>query len=126
MRRGGYWRRPLAGGDITRQRAGIRWCDPNEDPGGNPPDGVGARPCFRNGIFWIRQRMDRKSNVAIGTPDILGVRDGIPFAWECKMDGRNPTPEQVAAMEHMSRNGWRTAIVRSYDEARSLFESLNP
>jgi len=74
----------------------------------------------REGIWPIRQRMDRKSNVAVGTPDILFVVENVPMAWEVKMLGRNPTAEQVEAMRQMTSNGWRCSVVRSYDEARAL------
>lgn len=81
----------------------------------------------REGIFVVRQRMDRKSNVRLGTPDLIfSVRHQghysdhrpVPCAWEIKMPRQKPRPEQVAAMEAMARDGWRVAVITSYDQAR--------
>ena len=78
----------------------------------------------RQGKWVIRQRMDRKSNIALGTPDILCVHNGIPFAWEVKLPGRNPTPEQQRAGIEMQADGWRYAVIWSYDQAREEFAKL--
>ncbi len=72
----------------------------------------------------IRQRTDQRSTIAIGTPDIIFAIGGIPVAWEIKLPGKNPRAEQVAAMSDMDRDGWRVAVIRSYDEARTEFNRL--
>ena len=79
----------------------------------------------RLGCWVIRQRMDRRSNVAIGTPDILFAWDGAAVAWEVKLPGKQPTAEQREAMAHMERNGWRVAVVHSVGEAAEILEQLN-
>ena len=80
----------------------------------------------RNGIYVVRQRMDRKSNVQIGTPDFLFAVNGTPAAWEVKMPKAPLREEQREALAEMSNeaNGWRTSVVRSYDEALGLFNAL--
>lgn len=80
----------------------------------------------RNGVYVVRQRMDKKSNVKIGCPDMLFSVNGQPVAWEVKMPGKKPRPEQVDALECMARNGWLTAVVTSYDQALSIFKQLSP
>lgn len=77
----------------------------------------------RNGVFVIRQRTDRRSNVAIGCPDMLFSIGGRAIAWEVKMPGKNPRPEQIEAMTAMRTNGWSVAVVRSYAEALGLFNA---
>jgi hypothetical protein len=72
----------------------------------------------RNGYYPIRQRMDRKSNVAVGTPDILfAARDGRATAWEVKLPGNKPRPEQEQAMREMNEGHWKVAVVTSYAQA---------
>jgi hypothetical protein len=71
----------------------------------------------RSGYFPIRQRMDRKSNIVIGCPDILfASRAGRAMAWEVKMPGQKPRPEQEQAMAAMAHAGWSVAVITSYDE----------
>lgn len=74
--------------------------------------------------FVIRQRMDRKSNVKTGCPDILFAFRGVPCAWEVKMPGEKPKPEQVKAMDDMHADGWRCFVVTSYDEGVKILANL--
>lgn len=83
----------------------------------------------RNDIVVIRQRMDRKSNIAEGLPDIMFAvgeeGEGTPVAWECKMPRENPTPKQLQKHEEMRRNGWTVRVIRSYhDGLTHLIELL--
>lgn len=79
----------------------------------------------RRGVLMpIRQRMDRKSNVAIGVPDILFSIDGRAVAWEVKLPGQNPRPEQEKAHAEMRADGWRVDVVRSYDEGIAILDTL--
>lgn len=48
----------------------------------------------RSGVWFARQRMDRKSNLRIGVPDFLICLDGRFVAWEIKHDEGKTTPEQ--------------------------------
>jgi len=78
----------------------------------------------RENIVPIRQRMDRRSNLEVGVPDILFSHRGRSIAWEVKLPGQKPQPEQVAMHERMRANGWRIAVVRSYAEAVEIFKAL--
>lgn len=72
----------------------------------------------RNGYFPIRQRMDRKSNVALGCPDILfASKRGIAIAWEVKLPGQRPRPEQTKTHQEMRAAGWVVSVVRQYEDA---------
>lgn len=76
----------------------------------------------RNGVQMpIRQRMDRKSNVAVGVPDILFSIPGTgAIAWEVKLPGQTPRPEQERAHAAMRADGWRVDVVRSHDQGLAL------
>ncbi len=78
----------------------------------------------RNGIWPIVQRMDRRSNIAIGSPDIVFAVKGRPVAWECKLPGKKPTAEQEDAMRIMSANGFLCDVIHHYDEALGIFNEL--
>lgn len=78
----------------------------------------------RNGIFVIYQRTNKRSQLKEGTPDLLFAVDGRPVAWEVKMPGQKPRESQLEAMRAMSLNGWLCDVIRSYDDALSLFTQL--
>lgn len=79
----------------------------------------------RYGIYVVRSRMDKRTTTAKGTPDLLFNLPGVgAIAWEVKMPGKHPTPEQYEAMEQMRANGWQVAVIRSYDEALKLYKEL--
>jgi hypothetical protein len=71
---------------------------------------------LNNVKFPIRNRMDKRPTVAVGTPDILFVLAGIPCAWEVKMPGQKPRADQEKAMNEMQADGWRCAVIHSVDE----------
>jgi hypothetical protein len=75
----------------------------------------------RQGIHGFRARMDRKSTILKGAPDIWFSLDGKACAFEAKMPGQKPRPDQVAVMERMRRDGWRVAVVHTYAEAWEIF-----
>lgn len=78
-----------------------------------------------NGVrFVINQRFGVKTTAPKGTPDILFSIKGLACAWEVKMPGEKPSADQVKAMEEMSSDGWRCAIVTTYDQALGLFNQL--
>lgn len=80
----------------------------------------------RYGIVPIRQRMDRKSNVALGLPDMFFSVHGNPVAWEVKMPGKSPRPEQEAMMASLEYNGWNVRVIHSYDEGLKHLRELMP
>jgi hypothetical protein len=48
-----------------------------------------------------------------GDPDIYGVWAGIPFFFELKKPGANPTPLQLARLAEWKAAGAVTAVIRS-------------
>lgn len=74
--------------------------------------------------FVLNQRFGVKTTAPKGTPDIVFAFHGVPCAWEVKMPGEpareKPRPEQVQAMADMTTDGWRCAVIRSYDEGRAF------
>ncbi|PWT88671.1 MAG: hypothetical protein C5B54_10210 [Acidobacteria bacterium] len=71
----------------------------------------------RANIVVIRQRMDKKTTTAVGTPDLLFALKGQATAFECKAKGKKATPDQVKMMQRMSANGWICRVVDDYDAA---------
>lgn len=65
-----------------------------------------------------RQRMDRKSNLIIGYPDIWFAFNSVPIAFEVKLPGKSLTSEQLMMLENMLQNGWKTFVVHSVDDVR--------
>ena len=79
-------------------------------------------------VFAARQRMDKKSNLRPGYPDIWFVWRSsygmpVPVAVECKVGGERQTREQMQAQARMEKDGWRYFLVRSLPE---LIEILLP
>jgi hypothetical protein len=77
------------------------------------------------GIFAGRQRMDKKSNIRIGYPDIWfcwkAGGETHPMAIECKIASHKQTAEQVEAEQRMVKDGWLYLVITSLPE---LIESL--
>jgi len=80
----------------------------------------------RHGVrFPIRPRTDRKSTINEGAPDLMFSLPCVgAVAWEVKMPGQNPRPEQLAAHEAMRADGWRVFVVRSYAEGLEILKGL--
>jgi hypothetical protein len=79
----------------------------------------------RDGIYVVKQPTNKRSQLRIGTPDLLFAVKGRPVAWEVKMPGNKPRLEQVKSMAEMTANGWLCDVIFSYDEALNLFRQLN-
>lgn len=72
-----------------------------------------------------RQRMDKKSNMAVGWPDfVFAVPPGIPVAFESKLPGQDQTPEQKDMQKKMEANGWRYFVVHDMHEVKNILESI--
>jgi len=85
----------------------------------------------RHGIHVICSQTGKRTTTNIGTPDLLftvprrGSDIGTPCAWELKMKGNKPTKEQTETMLAMQANGWKCAVVYSYDDALGIFNAVN-
>lgn len=73
-------------------------------------------------IWFVRQRMDRKTTGVVGQPDFLFAIKGRAIAWEVKLLGKYLTKEQDMCLQAMEANGWRCHIIRSEQQA---VEALN-
>jgi len=69
------------------------------------------------GTVVVRSRMDKKTSVAVGIPDLLFALKGAPVAMEVKLPGEKLTKEQEKMMANMKKNGWLCHVVYSYDQA---------
>ena len=76
------------------------------------------------GTVVIRSRMDRKTTVAVGTPDLLMSIRMRPVAMEVKLPGKKLTEEQRNIMLRMTGNGWACYTVRSLDEAILIYKKI--
>ncbi len=64
--------------------------------------------------------MDRATSNNKGCPDFLFAINGRAVALEAKLPGKQPTEDQRRVMAGLAADGWRVAVVRSLDEARSV------
>jgi hypothetical protein len=79
----------------------------------------------RNNVVVIRSRMDRKTSINVGTPDLLFSVRMRAVAFEVKLPGKKPTEEQRNLMLRMTGNGWACFIIHSYDEAVEVFKNIS-
>jgi len=79
---------------------------------------------MREGIHAFRARMDKKSTIAKGHPDIWFALGGRACAMEVKMPGKPLRPEQEQVISLMRQNGWKVAVVHSYAEARAALDQF--
>jgi len=70
----------------------------------------------RLGVPYINPPMFQPSFLPRGWPDISTVFRKIPYAIEVKIEGKNPTNEQLAMHEKLRYHGWNVQTVRTLDE----------
>lgn len=80
---------------------------------------------MREGICAFRARMDKKSTIAKGHPDIWFAIGGRACALEVKMPGKPLRPEQEQVISQMRQNGWLVEVVHSYMEARAALDKFS-
>jgi hypothetical protein len=74
---------------------------------------------LRNGFYFIRQRMDRKSTLTIGAPDfhVCNKNDnGRMIGLEVKVGNNHPTEEQNREMDRLRNSQGKAFTVRSLEE----------
>lgn len=74
-------------------------------------------------------RTDRRKTDMVGWPDLTFCvprreRHGIPCAFECKLPGCHPTPEQVKVMQQMMDNGWFIRVITSEEQFLETLKTL--
>jgi hypothetical protein len=63
------------------------------------------------GIPHINPPMNKRSQLPLGWPDFTFAAQGVPFAVEVKVRGRQPRPEQATMLGKLASAGWRTAVI---------------
>jgi hypothetical protein len=76
----------------------------------------------RHGVEFLHMR-EARGNKA-GWPDIVFCVVGWPVAVELKASGGRLSPEQDECLERMRLDGWRVAVVWSWDEWWALLSGL--
>lgn len=74
-------------------------------------------------------RTDRRKTDKVGWPDLTFAfprtkQHGIPCAFECKLAGCHPTPEQVRVMQQMMDNGWVVRVITSEEQFLETLKTL--
>lgn len=83
----------------------------------------------RLGVMFNASRMDRRTTCRRGWPDFtFALRDktgrAVPCAVEVKAWTGKLEPEQRQMLDALARNGWKTAVVRSYEEFMSFMREV--
>lgn len=78
----------------------------------------------QRGIWFFRQRMDRRTTGTVGWPDFTFAVFGRPVVFECKLPGRRLTKEQDECLNRLMANGWRFAVIESEVEAVAVLNQL--
>lgn len=79
----------------------------------------------RNGTVVIRSRMDKKTSINVGTPDLLFSIRSRAVGFEVKLPGQKPTEQQRNMMQRMTENGWICRVVESYPQAVKIFYEIS-
>ena len=81
---------------------------------------------YRRGHRPRMQRMDRKSNIAVGMPDIAFEVYGRSVLWEVKLPGKHPTPDQERCHAELrgEPNNAVVRVIRSYREGLEHLQEL--
>jgi hypothetical protein len=82
---------------------------------------------MHRGIPFCEARMDRKSTITVGWPDITFAIDGVPVAFELKTGRNDLSKDQARVARDMLAHGWFYFVIRSLDEALEalrVFENL--
>lgn len=75
------------------------------------------------GIEFICPPMNRKSILPEGWPDFTLAFEGKPMAFEVKVWGGKPRPEQLTRHDKMRQNGWAVYVVNSVADVVAIFQN---
>ena len=80
--------------------------------------------CRERGWYYIHSRLDRRTTVAVGTPDWLVAKPNGQCVWlELKRRNGKATPAQQAAIAHLRKLGHRAEVVDNWEDAKRMLES---
>jgi hypothetical protein len=80
----------------------------------------------QRGIWFSRQRMDRKSTAPVGTPDFIFAVHGRACAVEVKTPEGVLSDEQRCTGFHMIQDGWVYKIAHSEAEFLEFLNTIQP
>lgn len=81
--------------------------------------------CRAKGWYFIRARTDRRSTVAVGTPDYsIAAHGGRMLFLELKRQGGKATLAQQAAIAQLRKLGHQAYVVDNLEDALRLLEAL--
>lgn len=72
------------------------------------------------GIPAFRQRMDKRSNMKVGTPDFIVCHQGGFYAFEVKVGNNVLTKEQNDCLNEIETAGGQSWVVRSLSEVKRI------
>ena len=72
----------------------------------------------RRNIWYLH--LSPRAREKAGVPDLIFCIDGVAWAVELKTATGSLSKEQKATLLEMKRNGWLIAIVRSYEQFKSV------
>lgn len=81
--------------------------------------------CREHGWYFIRARTDRRSTLAVGTPDYaIFAHGGRTLFLELKRRGGKATTAQLAAIAHLRKLGHMAEVVDNWADALRFLEGL--
>ena len=75
-------------------------------------------------IAFCNPRMDKRSTMTLGWPDFTFAIKGMPIAFECKKSNGKTSQDQIKCHQNMTKNGWIVYLVRSFEQAVDIINSL--
>ena len=76
---------------------------------------------MRNDIAYLH--LSPRAREKRGWPDLTFTYRGVPFGIQLKTATGKLTAEQISTLAQADRNGWTTAVCRSFREFRAAVES---
>ncbi len=76
------------------------------------------------GLQFINPPMNKKSTLPEGWPDFTLAFRGHPMAFEVKVWGQKPRPEQIERHEKMREDGWVVHVVNSVADVVAIFQNM--
>lgn len=83
-----------------------------------------AKELNRREIWFHRAAMHKKTTGTLGTPDFLFALNGAACAIEVKFAAGRLRSDQEQAIEQMTSNGWRCAVVYTFQEFIKFLKGL--
>lgn len=92
--------------------------------GGLHDQAVGYLRQLGTACYFITSRTDMPTTAPIGTPDIIGWINGVPFAIELKRKGQKPRPSQLAMLKWAELAGGKTVVACSLEQVIEFITQL--